>query len=48
VTVGATGERGPARALRLADPGGLALDDSGLLYVADLFNARVRGIRYAG
>jgi sugar lactone lactonase YvrE len=43
---GFSGDRGPATKLRLADPAGLALDDAGLLYVADLFNARIRAIRY--
>ena len=41
-------ERGPATKVKLADPAGLALDGSGVLYVADIFNARLREIRYDG
>ena len=37
-----------ATKVKLADPAGLALNGSGVLYVADIFNARVREIRYDG
>jgi sugar lactone lactonase YvrE len=39
-------ERGPATKLNLHDPNGLALGEPGILYVADLFNARIRALRY--
>ena len=51
-TIAGTGEKGssadsgPATELELNDPNGLALGDDGLLYIADLFNARVRAVRY--
>jgi sugar lactone lactonase YvrE len=43
---GASAERGPATKLRLNDPNGLAVAESGTVYVADLFNARIRAVRY--
>ena len=45
---GHSGERGPATTLNLNDPNGLALGETGLLYIADLFNARIRAVRYRG
>jgi len=53
-TIGGTGvkgfnsERGPATKVQLADPNALAIDRAGVLYVADLFNSRIRAIRYDG
>jgi hypothetical protein len=38
-------DRGPATRLNLHDPNGLALGESGVLYIADLFNARIRAVR---
>ena len=43
---GASAERGPATKLNLNDPNGLAVDRAGTVYVADLFNARIRAVRY--
>jgi sugar lactone lactonase YvrE len=43
---GSSAERGPATKLNLNDPNGLALGQPGILYVADLFNARIRAVRY--
>jgi sugar lactone lactonase YvrE len=43
---GASAERGPATKLNLSDPNGLALGEPGVVYVADLFNARIRAVRY--
>jgi sugar lactone lactonase YvrE len=43
---GFSGERGPAQDLDLNDPNNLALGEPGIVYVADLFNARVRAVRY--
>jgi sugar lactone lactonase YvrE len=43
---GSSAERGPATKLKLNDPNGLALGEPGILYVADLFNARIRAVRY--
>lgn len=44
--MGASAERGPATELDLNDPNGLALGEPGVVYVADLFNARIRAVRY--
>jgi sugar lactone lactonase YvrE len=44
---GSSAERGPATKLNLNDPNGLALGEPGILYIADLFNARIRAVRYA-
>ena len=44
---GSSPERGPATRLNLHDPNGLALGESGVLYIADLFNARIRAVRYS-
>ena len=41
-----SGERGRARKLDLNDPNALALGEPGILYVADLLNARIRMLRY--
>jgi sugar lactone lactonase YvrE len=41
-------ERGVATKVQLSDPNAVAIDPSGVLYVADLFNARIRGVRYHG
>ena len=43
---GTSAERGTATKLNLNDPNGLALGEPGTVYVADLFNARVRAVRY--
>jgi sugar lactone lactonase YvrE len=43
---GFSGERGRARELKLNDPSGLALGEPGIVYVADLFNGRIRAVRY--
>jgi len=43
---GFSAERGPAKDLDLNDPNNLALGEPGIVYVADMFNARVRAIRY--
>jgi sugar lactone lactonase YvrE len=44
---GFAGDRGQATELMFQDPGNLLVDDSGLLYIADFFNARVWATRYA-
>jgi sugar lactone lactonase YvrE len=44
---GSSPERGPATRVNLHDPNGLALRESGVLYIADLFNARIRAVRYS-
>jgi sugar lactone lactonase YvrE len=43
---GTSAEQGTATQLNLNDPNGLAVGEPGTLYVADLFNARVRAVRY--
>jgi sugar lactone lactonase YvrE len=43
---GSSAARGRATKLRLNDPSGLAVGEPGILYVADLFNARIRAVRY--
>ena len=43
---GSSAERGPATKLNLNDPNGLALGEPGILYIADLFNARIRAVHY--
>ena len=43
---GFTAERGPATKVQLSDPNALVIDHPGLLYVADLFNARIRAVHY--
>jgi sugar lactone lactonase YvrE len=43
---GTSAERGPATKLNLHDPNGLAAGAPGTVYVADLFNARIRAVRY--
>jgi sugar lactone lactonase YvrE len=53
-TIAGTGAKGrsalhgPATTLNLNDPSGLALGEPGLLYIADLFNARITAVRYRG
>jgi trimeric autotransporter adhesin len=44
---GPSAERGPATKLNLNDPNGLAVGELGILYVADLFKARIRAVRYS-
>ena len=44
---GFTADQGPAEKTMLDDPAGLALGPPGVLYIADLFNARIRALRYA-
>jgi sugar lactone lactonase YvrE len=43
---GASAARGAATELDLNDPNGLAVGPPGIVYVADLFNARVVAVRY--
>jgi sugar lactone lactonase YvrE len=43
---GSSAAHGPAIKLNLNDPNGLAVAHAGTVYVADLFNARVRAVRY--
>ena len=43
---GSSADRGRATELNLDDPNGLALGEPGIVYVADLFNARVVAVRY--
>ena len=43
---GFSAEHGTATEMMLDDPAGLALGPPGILYVADLFNARIRALRY--
>jgi sugar lactone lactonase YvrE len=43
---GFSGEYGTATEMMLDDPAGLALGPPGILYIADLFNARIRALRY--
>jgi sugar lactone lactonase YvrE len=45
---GFAGETGPALAARFQVPNGIAVDGSGNVYVADMFNNRVRRITSAG
>ncbi len=45
---GAAGDGGPAAGAQLCSPGGLALDSSGNLYIADTFNSRVRKLSTSG
>lgn len=45
---GFTGDGGPATLATIAGPNGLAIDNSGLLYVTDFGNKRVRTINSAG
>jgi serine/threonine protein kinase, bacterial len=43
---GFSAEHGTATEMMLDDPSGLALGPPGILYIADLFNARIRALRY--
>ena len=43
---GFSAEHGTATEMMLDDPAGLALGPPGILYIADLFNARIRALRY--
>ena len=47
-TRGYGGDGGAAVAAQLASPGGVTLDDAGNLYIADLFNHRIRKVDAAG
>lgn len=40
------GDEGPATKMRLNEPGGLFVDEDGILYIADTFNGRVREVRF--
>ncbi len=42
------GDKGPATAAELSNPGGLAFDREGNLYIAELFNLRIRKVTPAG
>jgi uncharacterized protein (TIGR03437 family) len=43
-TVGFSGDNGPATSARLSDPGGIAVDSAGNVYIADSGNDRVRKV----
>jgi sugar lactone lactonase YvrE len=47
LTDGLSGDGGPARVARMHDPYGLAIGPDGNLYVADLYNGRIRRIERA-
>ena len=47
-SVGSTGDGGPATAALLAGPSGIAVDDTGNVYIADLGNSKVRKISVSG
>jgi hypothetical protein len=43
---GSSASHGPATKLKLNDPNGLAVGAPGIVYVADLFNARICAVHY--
>ena len=45
---GSSGDGGPATAARLNSPRGVALDGAGNLYIADIYNHRIRKVDAAG
>lgn len=45
---GQLGDKGPATKAWLSDPQGLAVDAAGNLYIADLYNSRIRKVSPAG
>ncbi len=47
-TFGASGDGGPAIAAQLASPGGVAVDSSGNLFIADIQNNRIRKVAADG
>ena len=47
-TDGFSGDNGPATSAELADPWGVALDASGNLYIADIYNNRIRKVSPSG
>ena len=47
-TGGFSGDNGPATSAELATPAGVALDASGILYIADIYNNRIRKVSPSG
>jgi NHL repeat len=47
-TKGYSGDEGLATSAQLDDPGGLAVDSFGALYILDTFNGRIRKVSPAG
>jgi len=47
-TYGFSGDAGPATSAELFDPGGMAADSAGNLYIADYLNSRVRKVDTSG
>jgi trimeric autotransporter adhesin len=47
-SIGHSGDGGPATAAQLANPGGMAVDSAGNLYIADMWNVCIRMVTPAG